>query len=79
MPILNPSKITFKQKEYIEQLSIDLQFTRKQRNVHIQSILFKQIQDLDDLGKFEASKVIDKFKEWKENKKSIEQSSENQV
>lgn len=62
-------RITKAQELYIEQLSIDLQFNRKQRNAHISSILSRPVGYLDELTLADASNVIEIFKRWKENKK----------
>lgn len=61
---------TKKQVEYIEQLAIDLGFSLDARRVYIQMFLHKTIKFLDDLTINEASRVIDYFKELKENERS---------
>lgn len=78
MPIIKPDRITPAQLSYLAILVVDLQFDLHRRNAHIASIIFRKVNHLDELTKREASAVIDKFKEWKENRKAIEHSSENQ-
>lgn len=68
------SKITFppashatnRQVSYIEVLAIDLRFSCASRNNHILAVVGREIKYLDDLTVSEASKVIGKFKEWRE-------------
>lgn len=71
MTVIKLDKATSKQIQYIEQLAIDLNLDRHRRNRHVVSIIFREIKHLDELRKVEASAVIDKFKEWKENKKDV--------
>lgn len=71
MPIIRLEKTTKKQIEYIEQLAIDLNLNIRRRNVYIRSIIYREIKFLDELSKIEASKVITRFKEWKEYKKDV--------
>lgn len=71
MTVIKIDKATPKQIQYIEQLAIDLNLDRHRRNRHVISIIFREIKHLDELRKNEASTVIDKFKEWKENKKDV--------
>lgn len=62
---------TPKQKEYIEQLAIDLQIHSRDRLYpHINEVLKlppDTIKFLDELTKDAASRVIEKLKGWKEN------------
>lgn len=62
------AEITDKQKNYIEILSNDLGLSRLSRNQHIIGIIKRNISDLDSLSRDEASRVIEKMKEWKEQK-----------
>lgn len=57
------------QISYIESLAIDLKMTRASRNAHILGIIRREVKYLDDLSLSEASKVIGKFKEWREGEK----------
>ncbi len=60
---------TAAQINYIELLSNKLQFSRKQRNAHIISIVGTRWKnDVLALSKAEATQVINKFKEWWEGK-----------
>lgn len=69
MPIIKVEKATPAQVKYIEQLAIDLEFDRHRRNRHIEAIVLRPINWVDQLTKQEASKVITQFKEWKEEEK----------
>lgn len=71
--IIKHDPLTEKQLHYLESLTIDLGFDIHRRNAHIKSIIFREVKHLDELRKNEASAVIDKFKEWKENRKATEQ------
>ena len=70
MPIIDftSNKATNAQILYIDQLSIDLQFSRVQRNAHVSDMVGHKIIYLDDLTKQEASTCIETFKAWKESK-----------
>ncbi len=59
-------KATDAQIHYIEVLAIDLQMDRLNRNWAIEAIVNRPIKFLDELTVGEASKVIDDFKERKE-------------
>jgi hypothetical protein len=60
-------KATEAQQGYIQILSNDLCFDRRQRNAHLSEITGREIKFLDDLTKVEASQVINQLKEWKES------------
>lgn len=61
---------TTKQINYIEILKNDLGMSVRTRNAHIRSIVGKRFNDdIWGLSRSEASQVIEKFKEWKENNK----------
>ena len=62
-------RITPKQMSFIEAMTIDLKMTRASRNNHILGIINRPITYLDDMTVGEASKVITRFKEFKENAK----------
>ena len=62
--------ITPRQIEYIEILANDLQLDRHRRNRHISVALGREIQSLDELGKRDASVIIEYFKSMKEGKTS---------
>lgn len=71
MPKIQFAPATAKQQEYIEQLSIDLQFDRKQRNAHCSVIIGRNISYLDAITKDEASQIITVFKQWKDSRKDF--------
>ena len=69
-PIEDPfiaARATVRQIDFIEILANDLRFGRTERNKILSDLLQRNIQFLDELTKNEASNVITKFKEWKEN------------
>lgn len=56
------------QINFINILANDLGLSRASRNTHISSIVgFSWDNDIYQLSRSEASAVINKFKEWKEN------------
>lgn len=59
--------LTEKQLHYLETLTVDLQFDLHRRNAHIESIISRKVNHLDELTKREASVVIDKFKGWRDD------------
>jgi hypothetical protein len=70
------SHVTEKQLNYIEILKNDLGMTVHTRNAHITSIIGKRWlgqpgfpPDVWALSRSEASQVIGKFRQWKEEKK----------
>jgi hypothetical protein len=73
------SHVTEKQLNYIEILKNDLGMSTHTRNAHITSIVgkrwlckehaFQQFPDVWALSRSEASQVIEKFRQWKEEKK----------
>lgn len=57
---------TEKQREYIEQLLIDVGIsTKRQRDVFLSDILNRPIKYLDELSKIDAMKIIDILKDRK--------------
>lgn len=68
LSIEDPNKnATYAQLKYIQDLATQLEFSNKQRDAHISSILFKEFNwfsHSDYIRKNEASLIIDKFKEW---------------
>ncbi len=60
---------TGKQISFIEILRNDLGLSLQARNAHIASIVGKFHDDVWSLSRSEASQVIDKFKQWKEERK----------
>ncbi len=56
-------------QEFIEILRNDLCMSLQTRNSHIASIVGKFREDIWSLSRSEASQVIDKFKQWKEERK----------
>jgi len=60
---------TSKQINFIEILRNDLCMSLQTRNAHIASIVGKFHEDIWSLSRSEASQVIDKFKQWKEERK----------
>ena len=76
----NSPRATEKQLNYIEILKNDLGMSIHTRNAHITSIVGKQwlkrftpgidsVPDVWALSRSEASQVIDKFRQWKEEKR----------
>jgi hypothetical protein len=73
----NSPHITEKQINYIEILKNDLGMTVHTRNAHIVSIVGNQwvnrcvgsVPDVWALTRSEASQVIEKFRQWKEEKR----------
>lgn len=61
-------QLTPRQNEYILALCIDLQLSRTARNVLLTEKCGRAIQFLDELSLSEASKVIEYFKELKEQR-----------
>ncbi len=64
-------RATLKQIDYIDLLVIDLSLTRWQRNFYMTRILERPVDAPDELSSWEASKVIDQFKKWKEEKAAL--------
>jgi hypothetical protein len=68
VPLKSNELATFKQIEYVEILFIDLEiFTSQARKTYIKNIVGREVAPID-LYKSEATLVINKLKEWKENK-----------
>jgi hypothetical protein len=63
---------TTPQKSFIEILCVDLSLDRIQRKAILKDMFQRDIKFLDQLTKDEASAVIVKFKEWKEQRVSKE-------
>ncbi len=67
----NKTKATAEQRRFIEILAGDLKFDRHQRNAHVNAIINrgidKRIMYLDELTLAEASLVIERFKDWKDD------------
>ena len=59
-------RATVAQVKYIAILCDDLGFNTHGRNAHISELVQRSILHPDMLTKSEASQVISKFKEWKE-------------
>ncbi len=57
------------QIQFIERLSKILQFSVPTRDTKIAGIIGRWEKDLWGLSRSEASQVIDKFKQWKEERK----------
>ncbi len=61
---------TGKQINFIEILRNDLGLSLQARNAHIATIVGKRFSDdVWSLSRSEASQIIDKFKQWKEERK----------
>lgn len=72
IPIVVSKKCTVKQEDHINQLVIDLRISdRKQKYAHISDICGRTITHVSDLGQYEAGRVIDKFLEWKDNRRML--------
>jgi hypothetical protein len=62
---------TQKQLNFLEILRNDLCLSLQARNAHIRSIVGGHFKDdVWSLSRAEASQVIDKFKQWKEEKRN---------
>ncbi len=63
-------RVTDKQIRFIEELTKSLGYVEGIRNAQIQTIIKKWFDgDMFGLSRSEASQIIDKFKQWKEERK----------
>lgn len=62
---------THKQVDYIDILAIDLGFNLRQRNFYMKRIVNHPVDAPSELTKGEASKVIERFLEYKENNATL--------
>jgi len=70
MKLQKVKTVTAAQLNYINILANDLQLNIEGRNAHIKFHIGREINSVDELTVHEAGKVINYFKEMKENAKA---------